>query len=227
VTVYDDGHHASSNIDALLLHELLRLQEARNRALNTDWHAGGHEWTRAIYVKSALLLDGLGHWKWWPSARSEPFSQARCQTALVAILQYALSWYLVRFAAPIESHSMLHAVKRRFDEATDAAGEVKAEFSPAPDWYEIIDELVARAADGVFDARPYFALSHLMGADFNRLSRLYVARHALDLIQAERGLRFQAAQRDGFLQHVADEMRDVQLATLLEETREFLLCRLP
>ena len=49
---------------AILMKEMLELQDSINSLINNEWRNAHNPWYRAIWTECAELMDHIG-WKWW------------------------------------------------------------------------------------------------------------------------------------------------------------------
>jgi dimeric dUTPase (all-alpha-NTP-PPase superfamily) len=157
---------------------MLQLQDRINSAVNPNWRGAGNEWSLAIMVECAELIDHIG-WKWW---KKQDMNLPQARIELVDIWHFFLS-------RELEKHDGL-AIE------VIAAG-LKAEldtcnhYEPAPS--TVIITSARRVAEYAAKCEVHlFTLVRLwkqLGMTDDDLFYMYVGKAALNLFRQEHGYK--------------------------------------
>lgn len=152
---------------------MLTLQDAMNRAVDTDWRERDRAWFRAIWIECAELMEHYGAWKWW---RQTEVDLDQVLLEIVDIWHFGLSLHLGREGDYARAAKRLAAHWR----------------SPitASGFHDAVEQLALRALDDhefLVGAVPVL-LDHL-DRDFDDLYRAYVGKNVLNLFRQDHGYR--------------------------------------
>lgn len=177
------------------LAQMLKLQDEMNSMVNPSWRKAGYAWHRAIMMEGAELLEHYGQWKWWKKGEPDIY---QAQLELVDIWHFALSWYMVRFdIAEPGDWVLVQAIARRIRQTQATLQPVgEARLFTAENVNQNIDQLVGKAAQGLFDHESFVRLMDRFGLDFNMLFRMYVGKNGLNRFRQTHGYKQGAYLKD-------------------------------
>jgi dimeric dUTPase (all-alpha-NTP-PPase superfamily) len=140
-----------------MLQKMFELQEQLNvKIKGPDWRKCHLNWSRAIFVECAELLESFP-WKWWKDTQPDEINQ---KIELIDILHFGMAQWL-----QVKSYPIIH-----WDED--------------PHQSEIISdiELIAKIAlqDEIFDFNLFFGLCKKMNMTFPMVYKLYMGKQILN-----------------------------------------------
>ncbi|MGO2012761.1 dUTP diphosphatase [Pseudoalteromonas sp.] len=160
----------SANLNKLVV--MLEMQNAMNTKVHEKWFSQGFEWSRAIWVECAEMLDHYG-WKWW---KKQTPDTEQVILELVDIFHFGLSL--------------------RIDDETSyeqIATQLEAELSTpqqGDDFKQTLELLAASAvADKTFNAAAFSGCMAQMGMSIDDLYRGYVGKNTLNFFRQDYGYK--------------------------------------
>lgn len=151
---------------------MLQLQDEMNTKVHPDWHQQGYQWSRAIWVECAELMDHYG-WKWW---KKQTPDREQVILELIDIWHFGLSALLQEESDKDRLTAQLqHALERP---------QVESSF------LESVEAFAQYAlAQRGFHAARFAGLLAQMDVDFNRLFQSYVGKNVLNFFRQDRGYK--------------------------------------
>jgi dimeric dUTPase (all-alpha-NTP-PPase superfamily) len=156
--------------------EMFQLQDKMNRAVNPDWINAGYDWSRAIYVESAELLDHIG-WKWW---KHQEMDLEQAQLEFVDIWHFVLSHILSAHNGDVQA-----ATNVLLDNWT--GGSSMAEEAPIQRLVEIVGSVAW--LDGQVALNVLFEIAQRLELTDALLFELYVGKNALNHFRQKHGYK--------------------------------------
>lgn len=160
------------NAQAQQLHIMLDLQNSMNTKVNSEWHAQGYEWYRAIWVECAELMDHYG-WKWWKK-QSPDTEQVALE--LIDIWHFGLS-ILLQSGAPRET--LIEQLQTQLKIHTD-----ENDFR-----LDLERFAAATLSDRQFHIDLFGRLMAGVNMSFDQLYRGYVGKNVLNFFRQDHGYK--------------------------------------
>ena len=186
--------------------EHLKLQSELNSFITPDWIDRQFNWTRAIMVETAELLDHYG-WKWW---KHQPCNLAQVHLELVDIWHFILSHELQRCEGCITEaqFNILHSGRQ--EDYVVPFGYIMADVREL-DERELMHALSACAATGFVHLPTFNLLLEKTGLSWAKLDLLYRTKNVLNVFRQNHGYK------DGTYVKVWGDQEDNEvLYTLME-----------
>lgn len=156
--------------------EMFQLQDKMNRVINPDWINAGYDWSRAIFVESAELLDHIG-WKWW---KHQEMNLEQAQLEFVDIWHFVLSHVLAAHDGNVQAATLalLDGWK---------TGNSQAATTPLQRLVEIIGSVAG--LDGQVAPNVLYEVAQRLGLSDAKLFELYVGKNALNHFRQKHGYK--------------------------------------
>lgn len=151
---------------------MLQLQDEMNTKVHPDWRQQGYQWSRAIWIECAELMDHHG-WKWW---KKQTADREQVILELIDIWHFGLSALLQAqpdkevLAAQLQLALEAPLCERDFLASVEAFAQ-----------YAL--------AGGGFHAARFAGLLMQMDVSFTRLFQSYVGKNVLNFFRQDRGYK--------------------------------------
>ena len=192
---------------------MLEMQDSMNARVDPDWFERDREWSRALWIECAELMDHYGGWKWWKNSVKD-IEQVMLE--IVDIWHFGLS---MRIEAERNHAQVASRIVDEWDAASSSNGFLRD---------------VERLAKNALENRFLVAIVPTLLGDINRnfddLYRAYVGKNVLNFFRQDHGykdgsyLKTWAGREDN--EHLADILamldandvafRDLVYAALVE-----------
>lgn len=155
--------------------EMFQLQDKMNRVINPDWINAGYDWSRAIFVESAELLDHIG-WKWW---KHQEMNLEQAQLEFVDIWHFVLSHILAAHDGNVQAatNALLDGWK---------SGGI-AQDTPLQRLVEIVGSVAG--LDGQIALNVLYEIAQRLGLSDAKLFELYVGKNVLNHFRQKHGYK--------------------------------------
>jgi len=173
---------------------MLQLQDEMNIKVHPAWRQQEFQWSRAIWVECAELMDHYG-WKWW---KKQAVDREQVILELIDIWHFGLSALLQEES---DKQKLIIELQRALE-----SPELESNF------LESVEAFAQHAlAYRKFHIARFAGLLIQMEVDFNRLFQSYVGKNVLNFFRQDRGYK------DGSYQKVWQGREDnVHLVEILE-----------
>lgn len=164
------GRDMSANLNKIVV--MLEMQNAMNTKVHEKWFSQGFEWSRAIWVECAEMLDHYG-WKWW---KKQTPDTEQVILELVDIFHFGLS-------LRIDGETSYEQIARQLEAelSTPQQGD---------DFKQTLELLAASAvADKTFNAAAFAGCMAQMGMSIDDLYRGYVGKNTLNFFRQDYGYK--------------------------------------
>lgn len=151
---------------------MLQLQDEMNIKVHTDWRQQGYQWSRAIWIECAELMDHHG-WKWW---KKQSPDREQVILELIDIWHFGLSALLQEELDKDRLSVQLQLALERPLVESDFLTSVEAFAQYA-------------LAQRRFHPARFAGLLTQMDVDFSRLFRSYVGKNVLNLFRQDKGYK--------------------------------------
>lgn len=195
---------------------MLQLQDEMNIKVHPDWRQQGYQWSRAIWIECAELMDHHG-WKWW---KKQSPDREQVILELIDIWHFGLSALLQEESDKEKLNAQLQLALER----PQAEG----------NFLESVEAFAQHAlAQRSFHAARFAGLLVQMDVDFNRLFQSYVGKNVLNFFRQDRGYKEGSYQKvwhgredNVHLVEVLESL-DLQSATYRDDIYRALVERYP
>lgn len=151
---------------------MLKMQDAMNTKVHSDWRSKNLEWYRAIWIESAELMDHYG-WKWW---KKQDTDREQVILELVDIWHFGLSIVLM-------SGKTLEDCARSLEKGLAAAAE-------CGDFKEDVEDFAQQTLISKnFDITGFSKLLKGTDLSFDGLYRRYVGKNVLNFFRQDHGYK--------------------------------------
>ena len=165
---------------AILMKEMLELQDSINSLINEEWRHAHNPWYRAIWTECAELMDHIG-WKWW---KKQEIDIEQAQIELIDIWHFGLSDILQRKITIDEISKELEKV------SLDALIDIHHTTIDKSELLTKVEDFMAfTVTHKSFDIQSFMNLSLMLSLDIVEIYKLYVAKNVLNSFRQHNGYK--------------------------------------
>ena len=165
---------------AILMKEMLELQDSINSLINNEWRNAHNPWYRAIWTECAELMDHIG-WKWW---KKQEIDIEQAQIELIDIWHFGLSDILQRKITIDEISKELDKV------SLDALIDIHHTTIDKSELLTKVEDFMAfTVTHKSFDIQSFMNLSLMLSLDIVEIYKLYVAKNVLNSFRQHNGYK--------------------------------------
>lgn len=165
---------------AIILKEMLELQDSINSLINKEWRNARNPWYRAIWTECAELMDHIG-WKWW---KKQEIDVEQAQMELIDIWHFGLSDLLQRRVTVDELLKELEKVNLEPLIEIHQTPIKKSEILE-----KVEDFMTFTVKHKKFDIQGFMSLSLMLSLDIVEIYKLYVAKNVLNSFRQHNGYK--------------------------------------
>jgi len=157
---------------------MLKMQDAMNTKINSDWRNAGYEYYRAIWMEASEMLEHYG-WKWWKKQESDVM---QVKLEVVDIVHFGLSIRLMQ-------HSEIDKISEQ----------LVMDFEKPVLTDDIRTTIELLAKETLQDQKAHFSIMAgimtLLSMGFDELYEIYIGKNVLNIFRQDNGYKQGAYQK--------------------------------
>ena len=181
---------------------MVELQDKFNKIVHPEWYLQDYNYTRAIWVESAELMDHLGY-KWWKHQKPD-MNQVHME--LVDIIHFGIS-QIIKDSVDMPERYVSDLLNTAVKDIEEMFAEDDTYYSD--DAKPLVDMLASEAAAGEFNEYIFFQLCYTMNLPFDTLYKKYIGKNSLNSFRQSKGYK------DGTYIKVWDGLEDNEVLTAI------------